>query len=91
MVKLLIVLLVAGPAILACQDETVVVTGVLRQVGVEGGAWALDVDGCTYCVHGDVRGFASGDRVKVTGRVRKDKVCVHMIGVILEVDKIEKD
>jgi len=91
MVKLLIVLLVASPAVLAaCQDETVVVTGVLRQVGVEGGAWALDVEGCTYDLHGDVTGFKAGDRVKVTGVARPDKACIHMIGVVLEVRKIGK-
>jgi hypothetical protein len=71
----------AGPATLK---------GRLEYKDVSGGAWILKVGGVTYDLHGDLSKFQAGDEVVVTGRVRRDKVCIHQVGIVFEVESIRK-
>jgi hypothetical protein len=45
-------------------------------------------DGKLYTLTGDLKGFRTGDRVKVTGRIAEISNC--MQGTTLSVEKIER-
>lgn len=74
----------AGPE-QAAQDA---ISGTLRYQKIEGGAWTLDYEGKTYDLHGDLRGFKDGDKVAAKGRARPDRFCIHMVGIVFEVETI---
>lgn len=69
------------------ETEIVTVTGVLTDEGVECQALRGD-DGRLYTVAGDLEGFASGDRVRVEGRIAEMSFC--MQGTTLTVERIER-
>ena len=69
------------------QSQSITVTGKLTNEGVECKAMRGD-DGKLYTLTGDLKGFRTGDRVKVTGRVAEMSTC--MQGTTLGVEKIER-
>jgi hypothetical protein len=71
----------------AQQSQSVTVTGKLTNEGVECKAMRGD-DGKLYTLTGDLKGFRTGDRVKVTGRIAEMSTC--MQGTTLGVEKIER-
>ncbi|HEU0175638.1 MAG TPA: DUF5818 domain-containing protein [Blastocatellia bacterium] len=71
----------------AQQSQSVTVTGKLTNEGVECQAMRSD-DGKLYTLTGDLKGFRTGDRVKITGRVAEVSSC--MQGTTLGVEKIER-
>ncbi|HZN38190.1 MAG TPA: DUF1080 domain-containing protein [Planctomycetota bacterium] len=71
-------------------DSTTTIRGKLAFRDVEGGCWTLEDKDTTYDLHGDLQGCKHGDEVEVTGRVAKDKVCVHQVGTIFEVASIRR-
>jgi len=71
----------------AQQSQSMTVTGKLTNEGVECKALRGD-DGKLYTLTGDLKGFRTGDRVKVTGRIAEMSTC--MQGTTLGVEKIER-
>jgi len=71
----------------AQQRQSITVTGKLTNEGVECKAMRGD-DGKLYTLTGDLKGFRTGDRVKVTGRIAETSTC--MQGTTLGVEKIER-
>jgi len=71
----------------AQQSQSMTVTGKLTNEGVECKAMRGD-DGKLYTLTGDLKGFRTGDRVKVTGRIAEMSTC--MQGTTLGVEKIER-
>ena len=71
----------------AQQRQSITVTGRLTNEGVECKAMRGD-DGKLYTLTGDLKGFRTGDRVKVTGRIAEISNC--MQGTTLSVEKIER-
>jgi hypothetical protein len=69
------------------QSQSTTVTGKLTNEGAECQALRGD-DGKLYTLTGDLKGFRTGDRVKVTGRVAEVSTC--MQGTTLGVEKIER-
>jgi len=68
------------------EPGTVTVTGRLTDEGVECQALRGD-DGRLYTLTGDLQGFKTGDRVRVSGKVAEVSIC--MQGTTLVVTKIE--
>jgi hypothetical protein len=66
---------------------TITVTGDLTSEGVECQALRGD-DGKLYTLTGDLHGFRTGDRVRVTGRVAEVSIC--MQGTTITIATIEK-
>jgi hypothetical protein len=66
---------------------TITVTGALTSEGVECQALRGD-DGQLYTLAGDLHGFRTGDRVRVTGRVAEVSTC--MQGTTIAITTIEK-
>ena len=71
----------------AQQSQSMTVTGKLTNEGAECQAMRGD-DGKLYSLTGDLKGFRTGDRVKVTGRIAEASFC--MQGTTLGVEKIER-
>jgi uncharacterized protein YciI len=74
------------PRTAAQESKPITVTGKLTNEGVECKAMRGD-DGKLYTLTGDLKGFRTGDRVKVTGRIAEMSTC--MQGTTLGVEKIE--
>ena len=72
---------------MAQQSQSITTTGRLTNEGVECKAMRGD-DGKLYTLTGDLKGFRTGDRVKVTGRIAEISNC--MQGTTLSVEKIER-
>lgn len=74
------------------KDETITLKGKLQFENLEGGVWLLEYEGKKYDLHGDLKlkGFKAGDEVEVKGKIAKDKACIHMCGIIFEVESIKK-
>ncbi len=62
--------------------------GTLRFKDVEGGVWVLETGRRSYDLHGKLGGFKDGQRVLVTGRIARDRACIHMIGPVIQVESI---
>ncbi|HZF37182.1 MAG TPA: DUF5818 domain-containing protein [Blastocatellia bacterium] len=75
------------PRTTAQRSQSITVTGKLTNEGVECKAMRGD-DGKLYTLRGDLKGFRTGDRVKVTGRIAEMSNC--MQGTTLGVEKIER-
>lgn len=71
----------------AQQRQSLTVTGRLTNEGVECQAMRGD-DGKLYTLTGDLKGFRTGDRVRITGRIAEASFC--MQGATLGVEKIER-
>jgi uncharacterized protein len=71
----------------AQRSKSITVIGKLTDEGVECKAMRGD-DGKLYTLTGDLKGFRTGDRVKVTGRIAEMSHC--MQGATLGVEKIER-
>lgn len=71
----------------AQQRQSMTVTGKLTNEGAECQAMRGD-NGKLYTLTGDLKGFRTGDRVKVTGRIAEASFC--MQGATLGVEKIER-
>ena len=71
----------------AQQSQSTTVTGKLTNEGAECQAMRGD-DGKLYSLTGDLKGFRTGDRVKVTGKIAEVSFC--MQGTTLGVEKIER-
>jgi uncharacterized protein DUF5818 len=71
----------------AQRSQSMTVTGKLTNEGAECKAMRGD-DGKLYTLTGDLKGFRTGDRVKVTGRIAEMSTC--MQGTTLGVEKIER-
>lgn len=71
----------------AQQSQSVTVTGKLTNEGAECQAMRGD-DEKLYTLTGDLKGFRTGDRVKVTGSIAEVSTC--MQGTTLIVEKIER-
>lgn len=67
--------------------KTIVVTGELTDEGVECQALRAD-DGKLYTLAGDIAGYKTGDRVRVSGEVAEVSTC--MQGTTIGVKKIDK-
>ncbi len=65
----------------------VTVVGTLNDEGVECPAMRGD-DGQLYTLGGDLKGYRSGDRVKVTGEVAEMSTC--MQGTTISIESIER-
>ena len=76
--------------ILIRDDSTTTIRGKLAFRDVEGGCWTLEDKDTTYDLHGDLQGCKHGDEVEVTGRVAKDKACVHQVGTVFDVASIRR-
>ena len=74
----------AGPE----QVSSDVISGTLRYQKIEGGVWTLAYEGKTYDLHGDLRGFKDGDEVVVKGLAQPDRFCIHMVGIVFQVETI---
>jgi hypothetical protein len=68
--------------------KTIEVKGVLTDEGVECQALRAD-DGTLYTLSGKLRGFKTGDRVRVTGTVAEVSICQQ--GITIEIRKIVAD
>lgn len=71
----------------APSTKDMTVTGMLTGEGVECQAMRGE-DGTLYTLTGDLSGFRTGDRVRVTGSVAEVSVC--MQGTTIAVKKIER-
>src|SRR5262245_61803025 len=71
----------------AQRSRSMTVTGRLTNEGVECRAMRGD-DGKLYTLTGNLKGFRTGDRVRVTGSIAKVSIC--MQGTTLVVKKIER-
>lgn len=71
----------------ASESESVTVTGVLTEEGVECQALRGD-DGRLYTIAADLEGFDAGDRVRIRGRIARMSFC--MQGTTLTVERIEQ-
>ncbi|MFM7362926.1 MAG: hypothetical protein ACKO11_00135 [Cuspidothrix sp.] len=70
----------------------ITVTGTIEHRNIGLGAWAFVTDeGITYEIpkSGDKSLLKSGQKAKITGRVREDLMTIGMIGSVLEVHSFE--
>ena len=68
--------------------KTIEVKGRLTDEGVECQALRAD-DGTLYTLSGDLRGFKTGDRVRVAGTIAEVSICQQ--GITIEIRKIAAD
>lgn len=93
--KTLLVLAIGWAALVpeAQEDgrQPLTLCGTLRHhKDLEGGVWTLTVGKTVYDLHGDLKGFADGDKVEIKGVVEKDKVCFHMVGIVFRLQSIQR-
>ncbi|MFO5494344.1 MAG: hypothetical protein ACLBM1_16580 [Cuspidothrix sp.] len=70
----------------------ITVTGTIERRNIGLGAWAFVTDeGVTYEIpkSSDKSLLQSGQKAKITGKVREDLMTIAMIGSVLEVDSFE--
>jgi hypothetical protein len=70
----------------------ITVTGTIERRNIGLGAWAFVTDeGVTYEIpkSSDKSLLKSGQKAKITGKVREDLMTIAMIGSVLEVDSFE--
>lgn len=71
---------------------SITITGTIQRRDIGMGAWALVADeGVTYEIlkGADKNLLKSGQKAKVTGKVREDIMTISMIGPVLEVKSFE--
>jgi hypothetical protein len=88
MMKIAILWLMAST--IPVPQETVLVKGVLEYSPVEGGVWTIRYRDVVYDLHGDRQGLIAGEKVLVKGRVVKNRVCVHQVGVVFQIESIDR-